>query len=553
MTTPRFTRRQALALAGSGLVSLSGCVQGLASNAHADYGTPAFEERGRELGFDYEYVDDGGNKNMKSLVSSAGVYASDVDNDGTTDVLATGGEEPVLFGNTSDGFERADMLPEIDGEVGSALFLDYDNDGWDELLLLRLGATPVFLDNEDGEFTVRDVGFDHEFDNPVGASAADYDGDGYLDVFIVQNGNWDGNRPRRMSLGRAPDDDNGKPNVLYRGDGDSFERVDDAGIDDTRWTLATAFVDLTGNGYPDIYVANDYNYDILYANGGSGGFEMREVENSNRDAMSATVADVSGDGSLDVFVTNIYFHQAVEDALDFLPARPEGNNLFINEGDGRLTDEASDYGVRKGGWGWAATITDFTNDGASSLFHTTTPLGAEQKLQQETGQSLEAIYEDYPYLVYPMFFERTGETFTSRHPPDLGFEQGDGRGVAAIDVTDDGTLDLVVADFDDPYKVYENVSEAGNWLRVDVRPADTTTAIGTEVTVSTGSDDQYQVVTSNADFLSQEPRTLHFGVGERDRVGMTVVYPDKTTHEFDAVGTNQRVTVTPNGRLERDG
>jgi len=549
MRPPELTRRRTLALAAAGLTTTAGCVT--ASPTAEAYGPPRFEERARELGLHYEYVDDGDNHDMKSLVSSAGVYATDFDDDGRTDVLALGGEVPVMFRNTGEGFERADVLPDMDGEFGSALFLDYDNDGWEELLLLRLQGSPVFLDNRGGEFTERDVGFDYEFDNPVGASAADYDRDGYLDVFVVQNGNWDGNRPRRMSAGRPPNEDNGKPNVLFRGDGSRFERVDDAGLEDTRWTLATAFVDLTGDGYPDIYVANDYNYDVLYTNDGDGGFEMREVDNSNRNAMSATTADVSGDGSLDVFVTNIYFDKAVEDALDFLPARPEGNNLFVNDGEGHLTDEADAYGVRGGGWGWAATISDFTNSGRSSLFHTTSPLGAQYTLQQETGQPLETIFEDYPYLVYPMFFERAGEAFAARHPPEPGFEQGNGRGVVATDITNDGTLDLVVADVDDPYRVYENRSDAGNWIYVDVRPDTDVTAIGAEVTVSADGSEQYQVRASNADFLSQEPRTLHFGVGNSEDVGLRVVYPDGTAHEFDGVAANQHVTVWRDGTLEQ--
>lgn len=549
MTTPEITRRRAVALAGAGMVSLAGCIDGLVTGAEPDYGTPQFRERAREFGFEYEYVDDSTNDNMKSLVSNAGVYAADIDNDGRTDVLALGGETPVLFRNTGEGFERSDALPDIEGEVGSGLFLDYDNDGWDELLLLRLGAPPVFLDNERGEFAVREVGFEEAFENPIGASTADYNRDGYLDVYIAQNGNWASNRPRRMSLGGAPEQDNGNPNVLYRGDGTSFERVENAGLNDTRWTLATSFADLTDNGYPDIYVANDYNYDVLYANGGDGSFAAHEVGRSNRNAMSAAVADISGDGRLDVFVTNIYFDQAVEEALNFLPAKPEGNNLFIDQADGWLTDKASEYGVREGGWGWAATVSDFTNSGARSLFHTTTPLGAEHRIQQETGWSLETIYDKYPYLAYPMFYERTGETFTTRHPPDLGFEKGDGRGVVAMDITNTGSLDLVVADVNHPYRLYENQSDAGNWLQVEVLPAETMPAIGTDVTVLTSDGEQYQAVTGNADFLSQEPRTLHFGVRSDDTVRITVEYPDGREHAFGNVATNRSVVVTPDGDI----
>jgi len=551
MSGPDLSRREAMAaLAGVGITSLGGCTGVIAGDSEPTYGVPTFEERAADRGFEYTYNGDGQNRNMKSLVSNAGVYASDIDNDGRTDLLALGGEQPVLFRNTGGSFERTSLLPAVEGEIGSALFLDYDNDGWDELLLLRLRDTPVFLDNEEGEFSVRDVGFEEPLTNPVGASTADYNGDGYLDLFIVQNGNWGDTRPRRMSSpGSSPDPDNGNRNFLYRGDGDSFERVTDVGLDNTRWSLATAFADLSGNGYPDIYVANDYNYDVLYKNRGDGTFGSQEIESSNRNAMSAAVADVTGDGYLDIFVTNIHFDPVVKDALNFLPARSEGNNLFINDGEGNLTGKAPEFGVRSGGWGWAATISDFTNDGRASVFHTTTPLGAEYTIQEETGQSLEEIYEKYPYLVYPMFFDRQGEEFTSLHPLDIGLKKGDGRGVVALDTTNDGNLDLAVADMDNPYRLYENRSETGNWLQIDVTSAPEMTAIGTEVSVS-GATDQYQVVKANADFLSQEPRRLHFGVGSRDSVAVTVVFPDGAEHEFTGVTTNRRVIVAPGGTLE---
>ena len=513
-----------------------------------------FEEVAADRGFVYEYVEGEIHGGMISLTTDAGVYVVDFNDNGRDDVLAIGGEEPVLFENVGGEFLESDALPELDTSANGALFFDHDNDGYEDLLLLPPGSEPIFLENQEGEFVVREAGFDVTLSNPTGATAADFTGDGCLDVFVVQNGDWDETRPVGTAERGVGDDDNGNPNHLFYGDCSYFERADETAITDDRWTLAVASADLSGNGHPDVYEANDFNYDVLYENRGDGTFERHRMDRSDRNAMSATVADVTGTGELDVFVTNIYFDHHVRSELPITQGtagRTDGNNLFVNLGDGAFEDRASAFGVREGGWGWAAAIADYNNDGELSIVHTTSPIGVDRALQDRLGMSEGQLYYNYPYLRYPMMFERASETrFRTVQPPDRGFEEGGGRGIVTLDLDGDGSLDLAVADTRTPYKLYENQGAAGNWLRVDVRGDGEHTELGAEVYVETDDRTLYDVKHANSDFLSQEPRVLHFGVGDAERVDLRVVWPDGTERTFENVAIDRHVRVTPDGELE---
>jgi hypothetical protein len=249
--------------------------QGIATDASdGDEAGLSFAHAGAETGIDYSASSNGTNR--RKMLTDVGVYAADVDGDGWTDVLATGGEQPMLFTNENGSFERApDALPPLNRSVRSAVFLDYDGDGARDLLILADDSPPLLLAN-DGQGTFRrvDAGFEEELAVPIGATVADFDGDGCIDLFVIQNGRWNDHAPAGMSERNVPPSaDDGLENVLYRGTCDGFERAEDTGIEGTRWSLATSAVDLDGDGRLDIHVANDFNHDVVYRNRGNLSFE----------------------------------------------------------------------------------------------------------------------------------------------------------------------------------------------------------------------------------------------------------------------------------------
>lgn len=513
----------------------------------------AFEEVASDSGFEYQHVASE-YKDRRSLITNAGVYITDFANNGRDDLLALGGEKPVLFENVGGEFQKADLLPSIEGSVSGALFFDSNNDGTDDLLLLRIKDTPLFLKHAEAEYVREDVGFDRELSNPIVASAADYTGNGVPDVLIGQCGNWDEDRP----IGAIQDDvgegDNGNPNVLYRNEAGAFTEVADSGIDGERWTLAVSFVDLTGDGTPDIYAANDYNYDVLYINQGNGTFKGRNMPDSHRNAMSAAVADISGNHRLDVFVTNIKLPSKVLTVLPAHSSATKGNNLFVNQGDGEFTDEAGSFGVTLGGWGWAAVIADFQNKMLDDIFHTNEHLEVELLMRKAYDISPEEVYSQYPSVIYPRFFGRVDKDhFVGREASALGFQRGNGRGAVALDIDGDGSLDIAVADATNPYKLYENTAKGGNWLRIRIENDSGTTSLGSEVYLTAGDVTQFAVKHANTDFLSQGSRRLHFGLGSNESADVSVHWPAGVEQQFYIDEVNRSITVRPDGSIESQG
>jgi hypothetical protein len=548
-------RRWVVPLLGC-LVVLAGCSAAPITGADGSGGEIAFRNATEAAGFDYTSQDSGiGNGND-------GVFTADVNGDGWTDVLATGGERPALFVNDEGSFERRDSFPRVNGTVQSALFFDYDNDADSDLLLLVENATPVFLENADGEFERRDVGFEQRLSFPVGASAADYDGDGCLDLFVVQSGDWAENTPRGYTQVGSFEGDNGNPNVLYDGDCSGFERAEDAGIDGDHWSLATSFVDLTGDGQPDIHVANDYNNDTLYVNQGDGTFQRRTLgPATDRNGMSSEVGFVTDDDRADLFVTNIYVPMntarqelseeefaIVSDFVYYrLGKRAKGNSLLVSQPNGSLDDQATAFGVQEGGWGWAATFADFDNDGDQDLFHTT--------------QTFVRIHDDDPVWTLPMLFERDGEGFERRDAGDAGFAETDGRGTAALDYDRDGDLDLVVAQYDGGFRLYENVGgdpAAGgdrdgagtNALQLRLESSEDGPALGARVTVTVDGETTRRVVNARSDFRSQDTRTVHLGLGDATVVDeVRITWADGSDRVLTDVPANRTVTVTRDGSV----
>jgi hypothetical protein len=527
------------------------------SNATAGGDAVASSLRFREIGSSHGFNYTG--QAPATMIVNGGVYVVDFDGDRWPDLLAVGGPAPVLFENENGTFERSGVLPSIDATVEGAHVFDYDGDGQEDLLLLAQDRSPILLENEGGEFTERPGAFPVNMTYPVGATSADYDGDGCLDVFVYQYADWAETQPAGIHNETVSGaEDNAHPNHLFRGDcTGEFTPVSGGEISGNRWTLAASFVDFTGDGRPDVHVANDFNYDVLYVNRGNGSFEQVLLgPETNRNAMSSEVGDVNGDGRPDVFVTNIVLPQILKRTAGPFAGRMEGNNLLINRGNGSFEDAAEAYGVRDGGWGWAAVLADFDNDGDEDLFHTTKTIAITPTVHSEIvdeGMSREEYVLRHPSIRYPRFFERDGDGFDSTRAASLGFEEGSGTGVARLDFDRDGDLDLAVAQVEGGFRLYENelAGEGTHWVRIEVRGEEGLPATGARVVVTVDGQDHHRLVNSRADHLSQDSRLVHVGLGDTDTVDrVRIVWPDGTEVVLGDLAADQRVTVNPDGRTD---
>jgi len=544
----------ALALVVSGCAAAPGASGGGEDPASAEIG---FVDATDESGLDYSGTGTGAAGNGNN-----GVYVADVDNDGWEDLLVVGGERPALFRNTGGAFERTGQLSGLDREYKSAAFVDYDGDGWRDLLLLAKDGPAAAFHNDEGSFERTDIGLGN-FTHPLGAAAADYDGDGDRDLFVYQSGDWSDERPAGyFSPNKSIADDNGNPNVLFENTGESgdsrFERVDAPGISGDRWSLAASFVDLTGDGRPDIHVANDYNNDTVYLNRGDGTFEQVQLGGATaRNGMASEINDVNGDGRPDVFVTNIDIpasretlsperYERLKRFLQYVihSGRTKGNTMLVNEGDGEFVDRADAYGVREGGWGWAASVTDLDNDGDRDLFHTT--------------QTVVALNESHPVYTLPMVWERDGDNFTRLDAADRGLAEQDGRGMATLDYDHDGDQDVIVADYHGPYAVYENTvrspdtegradgSAPAGAVQFEIVDDEGAVAIGATATVTVDGTETAVWQHSRTDFVSQDSAVTHVGLGDADAATVDVVWPDGTERTVD-LDADRRYRITPDG------
>ena len=462
-----------------------------------------------------------------------GVYVSDTDEDMWEDLLVISSFEPVLFENNRGQFEKSDALPQVDVNVTSALFFDYDNDGWEDLYLLS-DEESVFLENVRGEFTERDVGLDISYDSVRTASAADYTQNGCLDVFVLQAGDWQEKKPAGYyDSNVSMKDDNGNRNLLFRGDCEGFEEAtQEAGIKGESWSLATSFVDLTNDGLPDIHVANDFNNDVVYINNGDGTFDRHTLpEFTDRNGMSSEVADINGDGHLDIFVSNIHY-SSLSISEDYYEGRVEGNNLLINMGNGTFKDHADRYGVKEGGWGWATLVEDFDNNGYLDIYQT-------------TGTST--------------FFWKNSGSYTLADASVSGIEPIPTMAAASFDHDMSGELDIIEAvDFINKrwgkgvLRFNENNFTSGSAVQIDITPGRGETAVlGTEVRLDTDSRETTRVLSSRTDYLSQSSRILHFGVKEsQEVVELRVEWSDGDVHVYNDVKKGYRIKLSPEG-IER--
>lgn len=314
----------------------------------------------------------------------AGVSAVDFDRDGWQDLYVTNSGEGSLnrlYRNRRDGtFEDvagslgvADLNREGTGVSMGTIWADYDGDGYEDMFLYKWGRSELYR-NDAGKGFVRatDEAGIPAWMNVGCASWVDYDRDGRVDLFL--GGYW----PDDLDLWHLtttkmmPESfeyaKNGGGNRLFRnlGDGKFQDVTAVVGLDSHRWSLCASAADLRGTGYPDLFVANDYGVSELFAN--QGGKAFREIGKETgvgyapKSGMNVSFGDVFNDGRFSVYVTNI----SEEGVLI------QGNNLWVpkegTSGDGLKYENLADaLGVELGGWSFGAQFGDLNNDGTQDL------------------------------------------------------------------------------------------------------------------------------------------------------------------------------------------
>jgi hypothetical protein len=530
-----------------------------APRARPDCG-PWFVDRAHDYGLDV--VTRCGGPEKRSVVESlgTGVALFDHDGDGDLDLFVAGTSRvdggairpaggPWLFRNDGPGRWTDVTSTSGLGSTGwsqAVAVADYDGDGDLDLFVAQLGPDVLWQNQGDGTF--REVTARVGLRDPcwgVGATWGDADGDGRPDLYVTNYLEADPAAPAPpvdykpgVPVFRGPTALPGQPDRLWRnrGDGTFEDATEAAGLHRSDGKgMAALFVDLDGDGLLDLFVTNDNQDNDLFRGLGGGRFRSEAHEAGvavnpmgiAEGSMGIDVADVDGDGRLDLGFTNF---------------RHEGTRLYRDLGDRRYQDisSASFVGVNTLRFvGWGLVLADFDDDGWPDLF-------------QANGH----VYPNVPDADYdqpPLFLRNEGRgrfrPATEEWGPGLDRLRS-GRSVAAGDLDGDGDLDLVMTTMDGPLRVLINEGRrTAHTAQVHLvgRPPDRE-ALGARVELRAGGRTQLGVVRRGGGFLSASDVDLHFGLGGAATIErLSVRWPDGTRSESVDLPADARLTVRQGG------
>lgn len=479
-------------------------------------------------------------------VMGGGVAVGDFDGDGWEDLFFTsmpsftpGAAAPpsTLFRNRGDGtfedYTEAAGLSQIKGYAQGALFFDYDNDGDPDLYVTAYGGGQLFR-NHGGVFrdVTEEAGLSLEgrcgraacFG--VAAAAADYDRDGLVDLYIVNNVDWDVHDPTQAGSRRLfPAFFPAQRSFLFRnnGDGTFSDVTEQSGVTNQGGKgLGAVWVDLNGDGWPDLYIANDLTRNTLYINQGDGTFTEIAADagvDEVKSSMGVTAGDFDNDGRMDLAITNL-----------------EGSkiSLFRNLGELRF-EYATDHAglapsTRTSGWG--IEFVDFDMDGHSDL------VMSGGAVWEETATDTEDL----------LFRNVEGQRFedVSTRSGVVG-AQVFSRGLAVADLDRDGWPDLVFASADGatPRLLRNRARQPHGWLQLWLEGTDSNRdALGARVeVVRADGHRQLQEVRAGSSYQSASTRALFFGLGDSMATEVTVSWPSGRVERFRDLPANQILTL----------
>ncbi len=536
----------------------------------------------------------------------AGITVADVDNDGFYDIFIPDGVESKLFHNLGNGkFEDITAKSGLSGldVVSVALFADYDNDGYKDLFVSRtFKPNQLFHNNHDGTFTdvTAKSGIGADCCTTV-ASWGDYDNDGYLDLYVGRY------LDPRESIPTTFYARNGLPNKLYHNnhDGTFTDVTEKAGVGEIGLCLGTVFGDYNDDGYPDIYVVNDFGRKTLYRNNKNGTFTDVTVDAGTLAygaGMSASFADYDNDGKLDIYATNIrsedawyaewptvarymvntwrqgvwktdmplymqVFRQSGTDFVKVFKQMASGNTLLKNRGDGTFEDTTVKNHANPPGWYWGASFADFDNDGWLDIFAADGWVYNDKDTEIELDFLNNVVTEQKLYKT-GVFFDPKHFGHTSWH----GYEhnrylrnRGDGsfeeigraagndmvlnaRGVAVADFWNRGVMDIAVSASTDRHALLRNdVGESRHWLQVElVGTKSNRDGVGARISIKVNGKPQMREIVLGDGYGSQNSLRQHFGLGDATSVDeVTVKWPRSgIVQTFKNVQGNRIVEIT---------
>ena len=530
--------------------------------------------------------------------NGGGVALGDINNDGLVDIfLSANQEKNKLFINKGDlKFEdiskKANVLGNSSWNTG-AVMGDVNGDGLLDIYVCAVvgvngfyGYNELFINNGDETFTESAEQYKLDFDSYSSSAAfLDFDLDGDLDIYLLNHAIHTQESFGKANLRYKRNEQTG--DKLLRNDGGSFTDISEAagifgGING--YGLGISIADFNQDGYPDIYVGNDFHEDdYYYINNGDGTFSDQLKDyfgHTSRFSMGNDAADINHDGLPDIISLDMLPEDEVvlktsegDDNIQIQKLRTQKygyhyqftrNMLYVNQKNSSYLETALLSGIAATDWSWSSLFADFNQDGEQDLFISNgiskrpndldfikfvsndqiqkkidnTKLVDQKALQMmPSGEAHNYIFKGVKNLE---FEDKSGEWISNK--------KGVSGATALGDLDNDGDLDLVVSNINENVSLYVNqTNEKANYLQLKFDyPSPNTFGIGTKVYSYAKGELQFKELYTVRGFQSSSEPMVHFGYGGIQQVdSITIVWPNKTFQTLKNITVNQQLTISP--------